>query len=754
MILSLIFEGLQLLLHVNFKRKNFKTLFPKKNCSCKMAAEGIYYNRKFKTMEDIKMLKQMQNASLTGMILSLFLSGCNMKSSEWQVKTESMKYPATFKVPANGSITDVQKKVRELLKNKPQRPIIVELTGGRYQLQKPLEFDDRDSGTSQAPVIYRSAPGEKVIISGGVEIKNFKQLTDPVLLARLPEESRNKVLVADLPENEVEILGNFSVRGWYKSPVHNSCREAEVFCNDLPMKISRWPKKGFRGALSKNKNSVTLDLNGRSSRWKAESDPWIMAYWRFDWAELFEPIIGWGNKTDEILRTPEIEPEFGLSPEWTRCYVLNLFSELSEPGEYFIERKQRKLYIIPPVKNGRIFISQAEQLLKIKKARHISFEGITFEHVRGTIITMENVQNIRITGCILRNAGEMALSGSGKNILVNGCDVSHTGSGGMSLTGGDRITLTNGNNVFDNNHVSHYSRRVPTYCPGLRVKGCGNRISHNLVHHGPHMAMAAEGNNHIVEYNEIHNVIQESGDAGAYYVGRDWTQRGNILRYNYLHHIKGQGKKLKNGEGDLGGMGIYLDDQICGYTVYGNLFEYCHQPVVLGGGCDNLVENNVFLNCHKAVHLDDRGLNWQKKDTLTPHWTLQVSFRSMPVNSPLWKSAYPTLSGLMNDDPGTPKRNVFRQNISAGGKWNDINISSALIKLQTIEKNIVYDNDPDWIIIQKNEFGQPQKLVFKDETELNKINFIPLPVKKMGLYYDRQRASWPFIRTVDAVSMK
>ena len=63
------------------------------------------------------------------------------------------------------------------------------------------------------------------------------------------------------------------------------------------------------------------------------------------------------------------------------------------------------------------------------------------------------------------------------------------------------------------------------------------------------MAMAAEGNNHIVEYNEIHNVIRESGDAGAYYVGRDWTQRGNILRYNYLHHIKGKGHKLKNGEG-------------------------------------------------------------------------------------------------------------------------------------------------------------------------------------------------------------
>ena len=57
----------------------------------------------------------------------------------------------------------------------------------------------------------------------------------------------------------------------------------------------------------------------------------------------------------------------------------------------------------------------------------------------------------------------------------------------------------------------------------------------------------------MVEFNEIHNVVYESGDAGAYYVGRDWTQRGNILRHNFWHDIVG-------GTG-YGGMTIYLDDQ-------------------------------------------------------------------------------------------------------------------------------------------------------------------------------------------------
>ena len=63
----------------------------------------------------------------------------------------------------------------------------------------------------------------------------------------------------------------------------------------------------------------------------------------------------------------------------------------------------------------------------------------------------------------------------------------------------------------------------------IAVSGVGNRIIRNLIHHGPHLAISAGGNDHVVEGNEVHNVVAESDDAGAYYVGRGWTQRGNVL---------------------------------------------------------------------------------------------------------------------------------------------------------------------------------------------------------------------------------
>ena len=142
--------------------------------------------------------------------------------------------------------------------------------------------------------------------------------------------------------------------------------------------------------------------------------------------------------------------------------------------------------------------------------------------------------------------------------------------------------------------------------PRISTWGVGARISHNLIHDGPHMALSAGGNDHVVEYNEIHNVVYESRDAGAFYVGRDFTQRGTVLSYNYWHQILGA-------EGH-GGMTIYLDDQQSGHHIHGNLFESVTNAVFIGGGVDNTVTNNVFIDCWTAVHLDNRGMGWQKGD--------------------------------------------------------------------------------------------------------------------------------------------
>jgi len=195
---------------------------------------------------------------------------------------------------------------------------------------------------------------------------------------------------------------------------------------------------------------------------------------------------------------------------------------------------------------------------------HVTLQGMTLEACRDTAIEVAGGSRVLIAGCTIRNTGRDAVRMSGRESGVVGCDISETGGGGVALDGGDRRTLTPAELYADNNHIHHFSRWDRVYQPGISLGGVGNRASHNLIENAPHMAIGFSGNDHRIEFNEIHSVCYESNDAGAVYAGRDWTMRGTIIRNNFFHHISGlEGR---------GCVGVYLDDQFSGTEVSKNVF--------------------------------------------------------------------------------------------------------------------------------------------------------------------------------------
>lgn len=49
-----------------------------------------------------------------------------------------------------------------------------------------------------------------------------------------------------------------------------------------------------------------------------------------------------------------------------------------------------------------------------------------------------------------------------------------------------------------------------------------------------------------------------------------------------------------------------------GDQLIGNVFYRAGRAAFIGGGRDNLIENNVFIECENAVHIDSRGLERAK----------------------------------------------------------------------------------------------------------------------------------------------
>lgn len=629
----------------------------------------------------------------------------------------------------------------------PEGGVKVVVRGGTYSLDAPLELTEQDSGTANAPVVYQVYRGETARILGGKLVTNWQPVTDPDVLRRLDKSARANVVQADLKALGVADYGSPGGGG------------VEVFFNRRPMTLARWPNKGFvripkvYGKTPRNVRGTKGCVEGifgyegdRPKRWVDEKDPWVHGYWFWDWSDQRHPLKSIDTKKHRLEVKPPYHHYGYRAGQW--FYAYNLLAEIDQPGEWYVDRDAGILYFWPPTTkhrsslgaagSGETLVSVLPTLVTMKNVSHVTLRGFLLEGCRGTAVSISGGAENRIVGCTIRNIGGAGVRVSGGNHHgVVGCDLYQLGAGGISLSGGNRKTLTPARHFAENNHVHHYARIKRVYQPGITLSGVGNRASHNLIDNAPHMGMGFGGNDHVIEYNEIHSVCYESNDAGAIYTGRDWTQRGTVIRFNYLHHI--------NGFRGRGCVGVYLDDMFCGTTIFGNLFYEVTRAAFIGGGRDNIVDNNLFVDCRPALHIDNRAQGWAKGSV---HTTMKTRLEAMPYLSPLWRLRYPKLVNILNDDPAAPRGNLIRHNVSFGGRWDEVTPGAR--KYVTFEDNLT-DEDPHFVSPDRFGRGKTPKAVdfaLKPDSPAWAIGFHKLPLKQIGLFEDATRASWPVLHSV------
>jgi len=625
--------------------------------------------------------------------------------------------------------------------------ITVLVRGGVYTMTRPFALEAQDSGTPSAPVVYRSYPGENAILAGGPTLpaEAFNKVTDPKVLDRLDPAARGQVVVADLRARGINQLGQFPPKFQGVPAV------PELFFNDKRMTLARWPNDGWTtiakiidsGSDYTGTNGGVFEYSGdRPLRWNAEAGVWLNGYWAFDW-------------NDEVLQVKSIDREKrqialakqaiysvkqGNKPP-RRYYALNLLEELDSPGEYFIDRAAGLLYFWPPASlaGARVVLSTLQgQVISTKDACDVVIRGFTIEASLGHGITVNGGHGVRIQACEVRNVREFGIRVSGgTSNKVEACDIHDTGTGGITLAGGDRKTLTPAGHEAVNNHVWRFSCHKATYSNALGLEGVGNRAAHNLVHDAPHQAIGISGNDHIIEYNIIHRVCMATDDCGAFYKGRNPSSRGNTIRYNFWHNI---GNPMGHGNA-----AVYFDDGDGGEKVLGNVFFRCGEPgagsfgsVFSHGGHDNVAENNIFIECKRALGSspwkDDlwrsrvlgsgkEGWDWDNK-----------LLKEVDITKPPYTTRYPELIGFMDPQPGQPRNNKASRNVFvmcamvSNGNW-----------LVASNDNWSTDSDPGFVDAAGGDFRlKPNSAVFSRLPW-----FQPIPFDKIGLYADDLRPNLP-----------
>ncbi|HDY89908.1 MAG TPA: right-handed parallel beta-helix repeat-containing protein, partial [bacterium] len=663
----------------------------------------------------------------------------------------------------------------------PEKGITVYIREGFYPFTETFKLTEDDSGTESAPIIWRSYPGEEVHFIGGKVLTRFEPVNDPAILKRIDTVYHDKILQTDLRAQGITDYGE----------IFPGNKRAELYFKNKYMALARYPNEGwmtvsevpltpgtiFKGdprtekadGSTRGQHSGKLRVDDdRLTKWDESSyeEMWMFGYWFWDWSEKYSKV----DKIDKTKKEVYIKEPFHFYGyrKGQRFYFLNILEELDAPGEYYIDRRNGKLYFWPPepIREGDVTFPVLQELMvSLEGTSYTTIRGIIFECSRTSAVKIEGGTHNVFAGCIVRNIGEDAviIKDGTENGIVS-CDIYEVSAAGATIHGGDRKTLTPANNYGINNHVHHYSQVFRTYRSAISLSGVGNRIANNYIHDAPHEGVRFHGNEHVMEFNEIHHVAMETGDVPAIGSDVDWTYRGNIIRHNYFHHI--------HGPGHLGCMTIYLDLPVGGTWIYGNIIYDADWGFYTNSGRDITIENNIFIKCNPAMGFGTWGD--PKMFQSGGDWRIYERLMEMNYKEPPYSTRYPELLKIFKDgDPSIPHGNLITKNISMGGTFFQFRTADLNFEILTIVNNLIADpvilewrqknhelkpftiddseivktfedygnivinSDPGFVDIEHEDFR------LKEDSPAWKLGFKPIPFDKIGLYIDEYRTSLP-----------
>lgn len=696
---------------------------------------------------------------------------------------------ATFFVAPNGSDTNAGtflqpfatlEKARDTLRQiKSSNPLTNKATvfvrGGTYYRTNTFNLDARDSGlNTNAPVIFQAYSNEVPVLIGGLLITNL-----------VPWQG--DILKAD--------VGAQGFKGSYFR---------QLFFNGHRQWLARYPNfvpadpygSGWSyvdGALGSMYASLPNDSRtnftckpGDLRNWARPAEAEVFIFPRYNWWNNIVPVHSI-NTTSRVINLRGMT-SYPIRPG-DRYFIRNVFEELDAPGEWYLDAQTWTLYFWPPygVKSDRPVYAPLLRTIVAFGAgtANVTFQGFKVECSEGTAISLTDATNCLIAANTVVNVGDYNGSGikvsGGFNNGVVGNDVSYVGREGIEISGGVTKTLTPAQNYAENNYIHHMGVFYKQGA-GVWLTGVGNRASHNLIHDGPRFGIYFHGQNLVIEYNHVRDVMLETDDGGIIYsFGINWLgSRGSTVRYNHLHDASGWG--FHSGSRGVPWMtwGIYLDGFTSGVDVLGNVVtKVSNAGVYVNGGSENRVFNNIFAN---NIHGAGAGTGNQQiyvvgYPTNNSTWTVNLSafnagFYSV-YGQPAWSGMRGMSTAPTNISYGaagyTISSNLFHLNLviytnSPTGDWAYRTYNIGGDRNLWKSNHIYYSNGSPTVVTNSSEVtwsswkgmgqdegsltGDPMinsDFTLKSSSPLLTLGFQQIPISQIGPYQGSLRATWPIV---------
>lgn len=437
------------------------------------------------------------------------------------------------------------------------------LKEGTYYLYEPLYIRPEDSGTPQSPTIIRGEEGGMPVVSGGMPITQW--------------ERSGKYWVADVPDfngrpldfRQLWINGRKAVRARDVVDFETMHR---ILDNDPVNQILWVPAKAVQTILNapyaemvlhqmwciSNLRIRSIDIHGDSAAVRFHNP---------------ENKIQFEHPWPSPMTTPGHESAF---------YLTNAMELLDQPGEWFHDCKQQKLYYLPldneDINGAKVVVPAIETLVLVegtldRPVKNILFRNIQFSHTTwmrpsekghvplqaGMFLTEayridpkmkrpDNNHDLDNQGWLGRPAAAVSLSGT-KNIDFEKCAFTHLASAGLDYAWGNRGGKVEGSVFRDIGgngmvigsfsppaHETHYP-----YNPADKREVCSHQnIVNNLFEDVTNedwgcVAIAAGYVNNInIEHNEIREVSYTGISLGWGWNSTPVCMENNRVRANHI----------------------------------------------------------------------------------------------------------------------------------------------------------------------------------------------------------------------------
>ena len=503
----------------------------------------------------------------------------------------------------------------DLLAANAERQITVALRGGEYYLPEPFDLCPKNSGSKDAPIVYRAMEGETPILSGGRRVSDWIEGEDGIWSAHIPE-------VQD---------GSWFFRSLW---VNGERRSRPRLPKSDYFKVAA-PAENKHEAFKYNQGEIDVT-------WRNRDDVEIVVV-QF-WTEARLRI----KEIDEDTQTVSFTGASWRPLDWSKAWFAeNVFEALGEPGEWYLDRPTGTLYYKPlegeDPNDAAIMAPSTGTLIDFRGAPDTPVEWVTFQDLAlgYTYWEMPEYYGISIPQAeIPRKEGvvfagnlpygqdlpQVAVSvpatirASGmRNCTITGCEIAHTGGWAVELFDSCKENTISGNHMFD---IGAGAVRIgDPACPERdEEESAGNMVIDNTIHDGskvflgPAAIWIGQSSQNRISYNEIYNDFE-----WAISVGWNWNywppnrHRDNIVEFNHVHHL---GESHTGCHGAIyflgvspgticrnnvihhitGGCGIILDNACYGILIENNITFLTGS----GGLCfnyndsGNIVQNNIF----------------------------------------------------------------------------------------------------------------------------------------------------------------